>query len=204
MIMVIDYGAGNLRSVRNALSRLNCSHAVTCRAEDLEGAAAVIFPGVGAAAEAMAELKRRNLDRAVGDCVRRGIPLLAICIGMQVLFTCTEEDGGHECLGILPGRVRRLPAGLKVPHMGWNQVKQMAKHPIFDGIPDDENFFFVHSYYAEPEDPLVVAGVTEYGAPLCSMVIKDNIIATQFHPEKSGEVGLRMYRNFANMIGRER
>ncbi len=204
MIAIVDYGAGNLRSVCNALKALDCGHTVTGNPDDLKGAAAVIFPGVGAAAEAMGELKRLGLDRAISDCVRRGTPLFAICIGMQLLFTSTEEDGGGECLGILPGRVRRLPAGLKVPHMGWNQVKQMAKHPVFDGIPDDENFYFVHSYYAAPEDPSVVAGVTEYGVPLCSMVIQGSIIATQFHPEKSGEVGLRMYQNFVNMVGRER
>jgi len=116
-----------------------------------------------------------------------------------VLFSGTEEGGWHECLGVIPGKVKKLPPGLKTPHMGWNQVKQKFSHPIFNGIPDGAHFYFVHSYYAEPQDMSVVAGMTEYGVPMCSMVVKDNLVATQFHPEKSGEQGLRMYSNFLNM-----
>jgi glutamine amidotransferase len=115
---------------------------------------------------------------------------------LQVLLSSTEEGGDHRCLGIIPGRVKKLPAGLKVPHMGWNQVRQTQAHSIFEGIPDNSNFYFVHSYFADPEDRSVVAGTTEYGLEFCSMVISDNLVATQFHPEKSGEYGLRMYSNF--------
>jgi glutamine amidotransferase len=120
---------------------------------------------------------------------------------MQVLLSSTEEGGWNECLGIIPGTVKKLPAGLKVPHIGWNQVKQMVRHPIFDDIPDESNFYFVHSYYAEPEDNTVIAGTTEYGVTLCSVLIKDYLVATQFHPEKSGTIGLKMYDNFLKMAG---
>jgi glutamine amidotransferase len=123
---------------------------------------------------------------------------------MQVLLSVSEEDGLSECLGVIPGTVRRLPQGLKVPHMGWNQVKQRIKHPIFNGIPDGAHFYFVHSYYADPDDTDVLAGTTEYGVSMCSVIVRDNVIATQFHPEKSGELGLRMYDNFLKMAGVER
>jgi glutamine amidotransferase len=122
--------------------------------------------------------------------------LFAVCVGLQILLSDTEEGGGGKCLGIIQGNVKRLPPGLKIPHMGWNQVKQRIEHKVFEEIPDDSNFYFVHSYYAEPADNAVIAGTTEYGLEFCSMIIKDNLIATQFHPEKSGEVGLRMYSNF--------
>jgi glutamine amidotransferase len=120
---------------------------------------------------------------------------------MQLLLSQTEEGGRNECLKVIAGAVRRLPSGLKVPQIGWNQVKQVKRHPIFKGIPDGSNFYFVHSYYAEPEDETVVAGTTGYGVNLCSMLIKDNLVATQFHPERSGELGLRMYANFLEMAG---
>jgi glutamine amidotransferase len=201
VIAVIDYGAGNLHSVTNALVKLRYQPKVTREPEDVLHAAAVIFPGVGAAADAMQSLKESGLDEAIQEVVRQGQPLFAVCIGMQVLMTSTEEGGWNECLGIIPGTVRRLPAGLKVPHMGWNQVKQLARHPIFEDIPDESNFYFVHSYYAEPEDNTVVAGTTEYGVTLCSVLIKNNLVATQFHPEKSGTIGLKMYDNFLKMAG---
>ncbi len=199
MIAVIDYGAGNLRSVTNALGKLGCRPKVTREPEDVVNAAAVIFPGVGAAADVMESLREAGMDEAIKEVIREGQPFLAICVGMQVLLSATEEGGWNECLDIIPGMVRRLPVGLKVPHIGWNQVKQLTIHPIFEGIPDASNFYFVHSYYAESEDASVVAGMTEYGVNLCSVLIKDNLIATQFHPEKSGELGLRMYANFLDL-----
>ena len=201
MIAIIDYGAGNLRSVTNALVKLGYQPKVTRDPKDVLNAAAVIFPGVGAAADAMQSLRNSGLDEAIREVIRENQPLFAVCVGMQVLLSSTEEGGWNECLGIIPGTVRRLPAGLKVPHIGWNQVKQMARHPIFEDIPDESNFYFVHSYYAEPEDTTVVAGTTEYGVTLCSVLIKDNLVATQFHPEKSGAIGLRMYANFLKMAG---
>jgi len=201
VIAIIDYGAGNLRSVTNALVKLGYLPKVTREPEDVLKASAVIFPGVGAAADAMQSLRDSGLDEAIQEVIREGQPVFAICVGMQVLMSSTEEGGWNECLGIIPGTVKKLPAGLKVPHIGWNQVKQMVKHPIFGDIPDESNFYFVHSYYAEPEDITVVAGTTEYGGTLCSVIIKDNLVATQFHPEKSGTIGLRMYDNFLKMAG---
>ena len=201
MIAIIDYGAGNLRSVTNALIKLGYQPKVTRDPKDVLNAAAVIFPGVGAAADAMQSLRNSGLDEAIREVIRENQPLFAVCVGMQVLLSSTEEGGWNECLGIIPGTVRRLPAGLKVPHIGWNQVKQMARHPIFEDIPDESNFYFVHSYYAEPEDTTVITGTTEYGVTLCSVLIKHNLVATQFHPEKSGTIGLRMYANFLKMAG---
>jgi glutamine amidotransferase len=201
MIAIIDYGAGNLHSVTNALVRLGYQPKVTREPDDVLDATAVIFPGVGAAADAMESLRESGMDEAVQAVIREGQPLFAICVGMQVLLSSTEEDGWNECLGIIPGMVKRLPSGLKVPHIGWNQVKQVTRHPIFEGIPDESNFYFVHSYYAEPADISLIAGTSEYGINICSVLIKDNLVATQFHPEKSGEVGLRMYANFLKMAG---
>jgi glutamine amidotransferase len=201
MIAVIDYGAGNLRSVTNALVKLGYQPKVTREPEDVVNATAVIFPGVGAAADVMESLREAGMDEAIREAINENQPFFAICVGMQVMLSATEEGGLNECLGIIPGTVRRLPAGLKVPHIGWNQVRQVSAYPIFKGIPDGSNFYFVHSYYAEPEDASVVAGTTEYGVNLCSVLIKDNLIATQFHPEKSGRLGLRMYTNFLDLAG---
>jgi glutamine amidotransferase len=203
MIAIIDYGAGNLRSVTNALVKLGYQPKVTSKASDVLNANAVIFPGVGAAPDTVRNLRKSGLDDVIRQVIRENRPLLAICVGMQVLLSATEEDGLNECLGVIPGVVKRLPSGLKVPHMGWNQVKQVINHPIFNGIADGSNFYFVHSYYAEPDDARVVAGTTEYSVTLCSVLIKDSLIATQFHPEKSGELGLRMYDNFLKMAGVE-
>ncbi len=196
MIAVIDYGAGNLRSVVNAISRLGYQLKITSIPHEVLTAQAVILPGVGAAADTMANLKKLGLVSPIQRIIAERHPFLGICIGLQVLFDGTEEGGWHECLGIIPGVVRRLPQGLKIPHMGWNQVRQKISHPIFDGIPDEANFYFVHSYYVEPDDRSLVAGETEYGIPICSVIAKDNLIATQFHPEKSGEGGLKIYDNF--------
>ncbi len=207
MIAIVDYGAGNLRSVANAVARLGYQPTVTSNPGDLPGAAAVILPGVGAAADTMRNLERLGLSEAIRQVVADGLPTLAICVGMQVLFDETEEGGRHRCLGIIPGVVRRLPPGLKVPHMGWNQVNQRIRHPLFDSIPDGANFYFVHSYYAEPRNGLMVVGTTDYGVPFCSALVSGNLMATQFHPEKSGENGLRMYENFlrlASVAGRDR
>ena len=199
MIVVIDYGAGNLRSVLNAATRLGYQVKVTGLASELATARVAILPGVGAAADSMANLRRLGLVSPIRRFIAEGRPFLGVCIGLQILFTATEEGGWQECLNVIPGVVRRLPPGLKIPHMGWNQVRQMVSHPIFSGIPDEANFYFVHSFYAEPEDMSVVAGTTSYGVSICSVIIKDNLIATQFHPEKSGEHGLKMYANFLKM-----
>jgi glutamine amidotransferase len=199
MIAVIDYGAGNLRSVTNAVGRMGYSPEVTSRPGDIVSARVVILPGVGAAADTMASLKALGLIEPLRKFIAEGRPFLGVCIGLQILFDTTEEGGGHDCLGIIPGSVRKLPPGLKTPHMGWNQVKQRFAHPVFDDIPDEANFYFVHSYHAEPDDRSLVAGETEYGISLCSVIARGNLVATQFHPEKSGELGLKFYDNFLKM-----
>ncbi|MFC2045352.1 imidazole glycerol phosphate synthase subunit HisH [Chloroflexota bacterium] len=196
MIVIIDYGAGNLRSVVNAVSKLGYQPKVSSNPEDVLNAQAVILPGVGAAADTITNLEALELASPIRQFIAENRPFLGVCIGLQVLFTGTEEGGWHPCLDIIPGIVRKLPTGLKIPHMGWNQVKQKTSHPVFKGIPDEANFYFVHSYYADPEDISLIATETEYGIAMCSVIIRNNLIATQFHPEKSGEVGLRFYDNF--------
>jgi glutamine amidotransferase len=196
LIAVIDYGAGNIGSVVNALVNLGHRPTVTGSASAILNADAVFLPGVGAAADTMKSLSAAGIDECVKGLIELKKPLFAICVGLQVLLDATEEGGEYKCLGIIHGRVCRLPDGLKIPHMGWNQVKQVYAHPIFTGIPDNTNFYFVHSYYARPTDRSVIAGTTEYGLEFCSMIINNNLFATQFHPEKSGEPGLRMYSNF--------
>ncbi len=196
-IAIIDYGAGNLRSVVRALSKVGYhSLAITSSVDDVLNARAVIMPGVGAAGEAVANLNRLGLSDAIKEFIGQGRPFLGVCLGLQVLFDTTEEGGLQPCLGVLPGEVKLLPNTLKVPHMGWNDVLQKTSHSIFDGIPDSTQFYFVHSYYASPAQKEFVAGETEYGVSFCSVLIKDNLIATQFHPEKSGTWGLKFYENF--------
>jgi glutamine amidotransferase len=199
LVVVVDYGAGNLRSVAIALARLGFDPVVTSEPEVVQGADALILPGVGAAADTMSNLARRGLVEPIREYIASGRPFLGVCMGLQVLFSLSEEGGEHPCLDILPGRVRRLPEGLKVPHMGWNSVRQRCPHPIFDGIPDGAFFYFVHSYYANAEDPSLVVGEADYGVTFPAVVAKDNIVATQFHPEKSAESGLQLYKNFLRM-----
>ncbi len=200
MIAIVDYGAGNLRSVVNAIAKLGYQSKVTSNPSEVLNARAVILPGVGAAADTMESLKKLGLAGPISQFIAENRPFFGVCIGLQILFTGTEEGGGHKCLGLIPGRVKRLPAGLKIPHMGWNQVKQMVSHPLFAGIPDKVNFYFVHSYYVEPDDKSLVAGETDYGIPICSVIARGNLVATQFHPEKSGEFGLKMYDNFIKLV----
>ncbi|MFC1905351.1 imidazole glycerol phosphate synthase subunit HisH [Chloroflexota bacterium] len=199
MIAIIDYGAGNIGSVVNAVHKLGYGLQVTDSPEKVLKADAVILPGVGEAGNTMSRLEIIGMSKVIRKLVEENRPLFAICVGFQILLSNTEEGGGHECLNILPGMVRRLPTGLKIPHMGWNQVKQKCNHSIFDGIPDEANFYFVHSYYTDPVNASLIAGTTNYGISFCSMIIKGNLIATQFHPEKSGGHGLRMYSNFLEM-----
>jgi glutamine amidotransferase len=198
VIAVIDYGAGNIKSVMNAITQLGYDFKLTDQKKDLLDAAIIILPGVGAGGETMEALKKRDLDGAIRRVIAEDRPFLGICIGLQVLFNETEEDGRQECLGILSGKVQKFPAGLKVPHMGWNQVKQTKIHPVFEGIPDNGNFYFVHSYYPVPDDKNIIIGETEYGLSFASVVAHGNLVATQFHPEKSGLLGLKFYDNFIN------
>jgi len=195
-IAIVDYGAGNLGSVANAIVKLGYEPKVTDRPSEVLSATAVILPGVGAAGDAMENLKAIGMADVIRELIDAKRHLFAVCVGLQLLFSGTEEGGWHECLNVLPGTVRRLPVGLKIPHMGWNQVKQTGKYQVFNGIPDEANFYFVHSYYVDPEDKSVTAGTTDYGISISSVIIKDNLVATQFHPEKSGNWGLMMYSNF--------
>jgi glutamine amidotransferase len=201
-ITIIDYGAGNLRSVANATIRLGYQPVVTSDPDKVTAAKIVILPGVGAAGDTVSSLRKLGMETVIRRLVEEKRPLLAICVGLQVLLSETEEGGLHPCFGIVPGRVRKLPEGQKVPHMGWNQVEQRFPHPIFEGIPDEANFYFAHSYYADPSDSSVVAGTTDCGASICSVLAKDNLVATQFHPEKSGEYGLKVYDNFLRLAER--
>ncbi|MBI2954063.1 MAG: imidazole glycerol phosphate synthase subunit HisH [Chloroflexi bacterium] len=204
MIAIVDYGAGNLRSVAKAIERLGYPARVTEQPEDIVAADAVILPGVGAAGDAMAGLRRLGLVGPLRQIIAGGKPFLGVCLGLQVLLTGSEEGGWQDCLNVIPGVVRRLPPGLKVPHMGWNQVQQRLAHPIFAGIPDKANFYFVHSYAVHPERDAVIAGETEYGVRFCSAIARDNLVATQFHPEKSGDLGLKMFDNFCRWAGVKR
>jgi len=193
---VVDYGAGNLHSVSRAVVNAGTRPLVTSNPAYLEDAEALIVPGVGAAADTMANLRRSGFVEPIREYIASGRPFLGVCMGQQALFDVSEEGGEHECLGILPGRVVRFSNGLKVPHMGWNQVRIVRPHPIFEGIADASYFYFVHSYYPQPNDADVIIGETDYGVTFASVIARDNVVATQFHPEKSGEMGLRMYANF--------
>jgi len=197
MVVVIDYQAGNLTSVVRALAALGAESRVTGEPAVVAQADRVIFPGVGAAGKAMAVLRERGLDEALRRAQERGVPILGICLGAQIILEFSEENN-TPCLGLLPGRTRALPRlpGLKVPHMGWNRVDFLRPHPVFAGLPPAAEYYFVHSYYPDPALPEMVAGVTEHGVSFVSALAWRNLVATQFHPEKSGRFGLQLLANF--------
>jgi glutamine amidotransferase len=199
MIAVIDYQMGNLRSVQKALERVGHEAVVTSDPEDVARADKIVLPGVGAFEDAIAELRRRELVGPIVEAIDRGKPFLGICLGLQLLFDVSYEGGRHEGLGVLPGEVVRfdLPPEFKVPHMGWNQANVVRAAPALAGIPQGAHFYFVHSYYVVPQDPGIVAVTVEYGRPFCAAVWRDNVFATQFHPEKSQRDGLQLLKNFA-------
>jgi len=201
MIVIVDYGAGNLRSVAKALEWLGAEHLVSHQAKDVAAATAVVLPGVGAAKDIMGSLRRLELVETLKEAIASK-PYLGICMGLQVLLDGSEEGGWETCLGIIPGVVRRLPQDRRVPHIGWNQVKQKVQHPIFADIPDNANFYFVHSYFPHPQDNALVAAETEYGLIFASIVARGNLVATQFHPEKSGHWGLKLLENFLRLVER--
>ena len=205
-LAVIDYGAGNLRSVVRALTKVGANLQVTSDPDVARKAPAVVFPGVGATLDTMQSLQRLGMVQAIGEIIGAGTPFLGICVGMQVLCAESEEFGPHECLGVVGGSVRRLPDGQKVPQIGWNQMRYAngaGDHPIFAGIPDDSNFYFVHSYYCDLIDKRIIAGVTDYGVRFPSALLRDNLAAVQFHPEKSGYLGLQLLTNFIAWAGRQ-
>ncbi len=201
MIAIIDYGMGNLRSVQKAFEAVGHEAEITADADRLQGASHVILPGVGAFADAMTELRRTGLGEAFAEAVREGKPCLGVCLGLQLLFDVSEEDGIHEGLGLLPGRVVRFrpSPGLKIPHMGWNTLRVLRPAPILAEHVSEPSVYFVHSYHAVPERADDIAAVADYPEPFTAMVWRDNLIACQFHPEKSQGVGLAMYRSFAAM-----
>ncbi|NSW58450.1 MAG: imidazole glycerol phosphate synthase subunit HisH [Armatimonadetes bacterium] len=200
MIALIDYGMGNLGSVHKALLRVGCEAEITDDPDKISRAKAVVLPGVGAFDDCVKNLVDRGLDVAVKEAVNAGKPFLGICLGLQMLFDSSEEGGKYPGLGIVPGKVVRFTHDLKIPQIGWNQISIRKQAPHFAGVPDGSWVYFVHSYYVVPEDESVVATVTNYGYDFVSAIWQDNVFATQFHPEKSQAVGLRILENFANVV----
>lgn len=210
-IAIIDYGMGNLHSVASALKHVsdNADVVITSDAQQIEQAQRVIFPGVGAMRDCMGEIKRLKLDAVVKCVIEKKTPLLAICVGLQALLEHSEENNGVDCLGVFPGRVRffgdqlvnEKQERLKVPHMGWNEVEQTQSHPLWTNIANQSRFYFVHSYYVESSDQSLIAGKSSYGKTFVAALAKDNVFATQFHPEKSAEAGLQLFKNFLNWNG---
>lgn len=199
MIAILDYGMGNLRSVQKALESVGATARITHDPDEVARATHVVLPGVGAFADAIAELRRTGLDQAFRAAVEAGKPCLGVCLGLQLLFDVSEEDGEHTGLGLLPGRIRRFTKhpGLPIPHMGWNPLRIRRPAPLFRGLEGEISVYFVHSYYAVPARSEDVAAEADYPEPFAAAVWRDNLMATQFHPEKSQRVGLAMYRNFA-------
>ena len=201
MIGIIDYDAGNLKSVEKALHYLGKEVIVTRDPEQLRQVDKVILPGVGAFGDAMAKLKEYHLDTLIHEIADSGKPFLGICLGLQLLFEESEESSGVEGLGILKGKIKRIPDedGLKVPHIGWNSLHLEHNGRLFQNIPENSYVYFVHSYYLEAQDPEIVKASTEYGVHIHASVEKGNVFACQFHPEKSSETGLQILKNFAEI-----
>ena len=201
MIAIIDYQMGNLRSVQKAFEHVGHEATITSDRSELDRAEKIVLPGVGAFQDAIAEIRRRDLIGPILSAIDSGKPFLGICLGLQLLFDVSYEDGQHEGLGVIPGEVVRfdLPRGTKVPHMGWNEVAFTSPSTLTEGIPSGSHFYFVHSYYVAPTDESVVAGRAAYPEPFCAMIRRDNLFATQFHPEKSQRQGLQVLQNFAQL-----
>jgi glutamine amidotransferase len=199
MITIVDYGMGNLRSVQKAFERLGAQAVVCDRAAGLAGAGKLVLPGVGAFRDAIAELRRQEMIGPLREHIASGRPFLGICLGLQLLFDVSYEDGTWDGLGVIPGKVVRFEnqPGLKVPHMGWNKLERTDSCRLLEGIPPAAHFYFVHSYYVVPRDESVVVARTEHGVPFVSVIARDNLFATQFHPEKSQRAGLKLLSNFA-------
>jgi glutamine amidotransferase len=200
MIAIIDYGAGNIRSIEKALEHVGASVQVTDEPVTVNKAQAIILPGVGSGGTAMSRITERGLDDAIRKATQQGKPFLGICLGMQLLAD-HHAEGEVDGLSLFSGEVRRIPHGPKIPHMGWNQVKpQHSELAIFGDIPPDAYFYFAHSYYVEPQNSQGVAAITDYGSPFCSVIVTERVWGTQFHPEKSGSVGLQLLNNFLKWI----
>ncbi|TWU06845.1 Imidazole glycerol phosphate synthase subunit HisH 1 [Symmachiella macrocystis] len=201
MITIVDYGMGNLRSVQKACERVGIDARVSSDRGEIATAEKLILPGVGAFRDAIAELHKQELVQPILAHIAADRPFLGICLGLQMLLEISHEDGRYDGLAVIPGEVVRFPdfEELKVPHMGWNRLKVSGEQPLLAGIPDDAYFYFVHSYYVAPQDQSVVAATSDYGIDFVSMIARGNMFATQFHPEKSQKVGLRLLKNFAEL-----
>ncbi len=207
MIGIIDYQAGNLTSVARALTYLGYECIISSDISELKKAERIIFPGVGAAKSAMESLRRFGLDQFLKEAFREGKPILGICLGTQIIFEESEEDGGTETLGLLKGKVVRFSEPLiwngeklKIPQMGWNRVRWIKNHPVFKDLDPEYEYYFVHSYYPQPADSEVICGITFYGIEFPSAVAYQNLVAVQFHPEKSGKPGLKILKQFCEWI----
>jgi glutamine amidotransferase len=203
MIAIVDYGMGNLASVQKAFEFIGARAMLTASGEEVRGADAVVLPGVGAFDDCVASLRRHGLVKPILEAIEVGKPFLGICLGLQVLFEKSEEGGQEKGLGVFRGSVVRFRHRLKIPQIGWNQITVKYRPPHLDNVPDGSWVYFVHSYHVEPEDETIVATVTEYGYEFVSAVRRENVFATQFHPEKSQRVGLQILRNFAAMARRQ-
>jgi glutamine amidotransferase len=199
MIVIIDYAINNLRSVEKAFLSMGIPVEVSDRPERIRAAEKLVLPGVGAFADAMNNLKTKGLPELIIDKVKGGTPFLGLCLGLQLLFSESEEFGRNLGFNFIPGKVKRLPSDLKVPHIGWNQLYLKRRDPLLEGIPEGSFVYFVHSYYADPSDPSDTLATTDYGIEFLAMAGRGNVWATQFHPEKSQEVGLRILKNFAEL-----
>lgn len=200
MVAIVDYGMGNLRSVQKGLEKAGIEAKITDSAAVLKDAEGVVLPGVGAFSAAVENLRARKLDEVILSQIKAGKPFLGICLGLQLLFEGSDEGQGAEGFGLFKGRVVRFTHGLKVPHMGWNQVRLVNAGATGAGIRDESFFYFVHSYYVAPEDESIVMGVTDYGIEFVSAVTRDNVTAVQFHPEKSQKSGLALLENFGRTL----
>ncbi|MAP40624.1 MAG: imidazole glycerol phosphate synthase subunit HisH [Dehalococcoidia bacterium] len=198
-IAIVDYQAGNVRSVQKAFQKVGGHASITSDPDEVIRADALVVPGQGASDSSMIHMREKGLVEPIKEFIASGKPFFGVCLGLQLLMKNSEE-GDEPCLGVLQGRTRRLPPGQKIPHMGWNQVDFHIRHPVFDTIPDGSHFYFVHSYYADPDDKSVVACTTDYGVDFCSGAVRENVVAVQFHPEKSGALGLKIYKNFIEDI----
>ena len=199
-ITIIDYGAGNIRNVFRAIDQLGIKPIISADPKDILSSDGVILPGVGAAQDTMNYLSEKNLIEPIKQYINANNYFLGVCMGLQALFDYSLEGGRQQCLGIIPGKIVRFTDDLVVPHMGWNQINIVKKHKLIDGISDKEYFYFVHSFYPEPSSKEVVIATSQYGSNFPSVVAQNNVYATQFHPEKSGEIGLRIYHNFINIV----
>jgi len=203
MIAIIDYEAGNLTSVARALRHIGAECTITREHDEIFASERVIFPGVGAAGEAMEIIRREGLDGVIRETIAGGRPFLGICLGAQIILGESEEDNGTDCLGIIPGTARRFQGtNIKIPHMGWNDISIARPHPLFDGVDPRAQFYFVHSYYPVPDKQEDIIATTDYGISFASVIGHKNVIATQFHLEKSGRHGLQILKNFCSWDGR--